>query len=211
MAHWPIGGPEGSLRFLSRPQGGRAIYIHVNNTNPILREDSPERRAVDSRGARGRVRRHGAGSVSARRRCCSRRRVRRAAARRGDAPLSRSAPVPSADARGQADARRSRDLDAEPLLLPDAHPDQGRDHRLQVGGSGVPARLDPPHPRSRRRRRTSRSRAGWRCGCGWPRRSAWIAKRSRAAGACCRASASPATATSACAGRVRWWSRSRRR
>ncbi len=29
---------------------GRTIYIHVNNTNPILREDSPERRAVESAG-----------------------------------------------------------------------------------------------------------------------------------------------------------------
>ena len=38
-----------------------------------------------------------------------------------------------------------------------------------------------------------RRRAGWRCGCGWPRRSAWIATRWRAAGACCRACASPAT------------------
>ena len=50
MAHWPIGGPEGSLRFLSRAQGGSGIYIHINNTNPILREDSPERRAVEGAG-----------------------------------------------------------------------------------------------------------------------------------------------------------------
>jgi len=50
MAHWPIGGPEGSLRFVSRPQGVIGIYIHINNTNPILLEDSPERRAVESAG-----------------------------------------------------------------------------------------------------------------------------------------------------------------
>jgi len=50
MAHWPIGGPDGSLRFLSRAQGGSGIYIHINNTNPILMEDSPERRAVESAG-----------------------------------------------------------------------------------------------------------------------------------------------------------------
>ena len=48
MAHWPIGGPDGSLQFLSRQLGGLGIYIHVNNTNPILIEDSPERRAVDA-------------------------------------------------------------------------------------------------------------------------------------------------------------------
>jgi pyrroloquinoline quinone biosynthesis protein B len=50
MAHWPVGGPEGSLRFLSRSQGGSGIYIHINNTNPILREDSAERKAVESAG-----------------------------------------------------------------------------------------------------------------------------------------------------------------
>jgi len=49
MAHWPIGGPQGSLPFVSRI-AGRAFYIHVNNTNPILIEDSPERRAVNDAG-----------------------------------------------------------------------------------------------------------------------------------------------------------------
>jgi pyrroloquinoline quinone biosynthesis protein B len=53
MAHWPIGGPEGSLAFLSRIPSGevnRRIYIHVNNTNPILREGSDEQRAVTAAG-----------------------------------------------------------------------------------------------------------------------------------------------------------------
>jgi pyrroloquinoline quinone biosynthesis protein B len=51
MAHWPIGGPQGSLRFLAHDGAGRTdVYIHVNNTNPILLEDSPERRAVDEAG-----------------------------------------------------------------------------------------------------------------------------------------------------------------
>jgi len=57
MAHWPIGGPEGSLQFLAQrpawtPEGQLAIYIHINNTNPILCEDSPERRAVEDAGLR---------------------------------------------------------------------------------------------------------------------------------------------------------------
>jgi len=47
MAHWPIGGPEGSLRFLARVAQAKGIYIHINNTNPILLEDSPERRALE--------------------------------------------------------------------------------------------------------------------------------------------------------------------
>jgi pyrroloquinoline quinone biosynthesis protein B len=51
MAHWPIGGPEGSLGFLRRAaRGPLSFYIHVNNTNPILHEDSPERRAVAAAG-----------------------------------------------------------------------------------------------------------------------------------------------------------------
>ena len=49
MAHWPVGGAEGSLAFFqrtARPAGARAVYIHVNNTNPMLIEDSAERAAV---------------------------------------------------------------------------------------------------------------------------------------------------------------------
>jgi pyrroloquinoline quinone biosynthesis protein B len=50
MAHWPIGGPAGSLRALADIARGRRIYIHVNNTNPILREDSPEHRELTAAG-----------------------------------------------------------------------------------------------------------------------------------------------------------------
>lgn len=49
MAHWPLGGPEGSLQRLARARG-RVILVHVNNTNPILREDTAERRAVEAAG-----------------------------------------------------------------------------------------------------------------------------------------------------------------
>lgn len=50
MGHLPIGGPDGSLEQLSGLPVERTIYIHVNNTNPILLEDSPERRMVAERG-----------------------------------------------------------------------------------------------------------------------------------------------------------------
>ena len=50
MAHLPIGGPSGSLARLGGLEVGRRIYIHINNTNPILREDSPERAAVEAAG-----------------------------------------------------------------------------------------------------------------------------------------------------------------
>lgn len=49
MAHVPIGGPRGSLRALGDLRA-RRIFIHINNTNPILREDSPEARAVRDAG-----------------------------------------------------------------------------------------------------------------------------------------------------------------
>jgi pyrroloquinoline quinone biosynthesis protein B len=50
MAHWPIGGADGSLAALSTLRAGRKIYTHINNTNPILREGSVERRAVEAAG-----------------------------------------------------------------------------------------------------------------------------------------------------------------
>ena len=50
MAHLPVGGPGGSLAGLADHRAGRRIYIHVNNTNPILRDDSPERAAVEAQG-----------------------------------------------------------------------------------------------------------------------------------------------------------------
>jgi pyrroloquinoline quinone biosynthesis protein B len=50
MAHVPIGGPTGSLAQLAGLRAGRRIYIHLNNTNPLLRDDSPERQAVGAAG-----------------------------------------------------------------------------------------------------------------------------------------------------------------
>lgn len=49
MGHMPINGSGGSLeRLASVP--GRRIFFHINNTNPILLRDSPERRAVEAAG-----------------------------------------------------------------------------------------------------------------------------------------------------------------
>ncbi len=50
MGHLPVGGPDGSLEQLSGLPIERKIYIHINNTNPILLEDSPQRRMVTDRG-----------------------------------------------------------------------------------------------------------------------------------------------------------------
>jgi pyrroloquinoline quinone biosynthesis protein B len=50
MAHLPVGGDAGSLAALRGLRAARRIYIHVNNTNPLLREDSTERRTVEAAG-----------------------------------------------------------------------------------------------------------------------------------------------------------------
>ena len=50
MDHLPVSGPEGSLERLASLSGRRRVYTHINNTNPMLIEDSPERRQVEHRG-----------------------------------------------------------------------------------------------------------------------------------------------------------------
>jgi pyrroloquinoline quinone biosynthesis protein B len=50
MGHLPIAGPEGSLASLQDLKDIRKIYTHINNTNPILQEQSSERRAVEHAG-----------------------------------------------------------------------------------------------------------------------------------------------------------------
>jgi pyrroloquinoline quinone biosynthesis protein B len=50
MAHLPIGGEHGSLAALGGLRAGRKIFTHINNTNPILVEGSPERRLVEAAG-----------------------------------------------------------------------------------------------------------------------------------------------------------------
>jgi pyrroloquinoline quinone biosynthesis protein B len=50
MSHWPISGQGGSLEFLRRQRARRRILIHVNNTNPILRDGGPERAALAAAG-----------------------------------------------------------------------------------------------------------------------------------------------------------------
>jgi pyrroloquinoline quinone biosynthesis protein B len=50
MGHVPIDGPGGSLELLSSLPIDRKVYTHMNNTNPVLIEDSPERRLLDQHG-----------------------------------------------------------------------------------------------------------------------------------------------------------------
>jgi pyrroloquinoline quinone biosynthesis protein B len=50
MGHLPIDGPDGSLATLKDLINTRKIYTHINNTNPILQEQSSERRTVEDAG-----------------------------------------------------------------------------------------------------------------------------------------------------------------
>jgi pyrroloquinoline quinone biosynthesis protein B len=46
MGHVPLSGADGSLAALSALARPRVVLVHINNTNPILLERSPERAAV---------------------------------------------------------------------------------------------------------------------------------------------------------------------
>jgi pyrroloquinoline quinone biosynthesis protein B len=51
MGHLPQSGPGGMLEWLDRlPATTRKVLIHINNTNPILDEDSPQCAELAARG-----------------------------------------------------------------------------------------------------------------------------------------------------------------
>ncbi|PZP64754.1 MAG: pyrroloquinoline quinone biosynthesis protein PqqB [Azospira oryzae] len=50
IGHLPQAGPGGMIEVLDRHARGRKILIHINNTNPILNEASPERAELAAHG-----------------------------------------------------------------------------------------------------------------------------------------------------------------
>src|SRR5205809_672802 len=50
MGHLPIGDPGGSIEALPNVGSKRVVLVHINNTNPILREGSAERLKVEAAG-----------------------------------------------------------------------------------------------------------------------------------------------------------------
>jgi pyrroloquinoline quinone biosynthesis protein B len=50
MGHLPVSGTGGSLERLAALRRPRKIFIHINNTNPILDEESEEQRIVRESG-----------------------------------------------------------------------------------------------------------------------------------------------------------------
>jgi pyrroloquinoline quinone biosynthesis protein B len=52
MDHLPVAGPGGSLERLQSLPSRHRVYTHINNTNPMLVEDSSERARVEEAGLR---------------------------------------------------------------------------------------------------------------------------------------------------------------
>jgi pyrroloquinoline quinone biosynthesis protein B len=50
MDHLPVSGPDGSLEQLAALPARHRVYTHINNTNPMLIEDSPQRLEVERHG-----------------------------------------------------------------------------------------------------------------------------------------------------------------
>jgi pyrroloquinoline quinone biosynthesis protein B len=50
MGHMSVFGPDGTLAAFAALDVRRKVLIHINNTNPILLDDSPERAAVNAAG-----------------------------------------------------------------------------------------------------------------------------------------------------------------
>jgi pyrroloquinoline quinone biosynthesis protein B len=50
MGHMSVSGPGGTLAAFATIPAGRKIFLHINNSNPILLDDSAERAAVEAAG-----------------------------------------------------------------------------------------------------------------------------------------------------------------
>lgn len=50
MGHMSMSGPEGSIAAFAGLNVARRVYVHMNNTNPVLRPGSPERAEAEAAG-----------------------------------------------------------------------------------------------------------------------------------------------------------------
>ncbi|MFH6783118.1 MULTISPECIES: pyrroloquinoline quinone biosynthesis protein PqqB [Methylobacterium] len=50
MGHVPMTGEDGSVAALAEVPIGRRVFVHINNTNPVLVEGSDERRGIEAAG-----------------------------------------------------------------------------------------------------------------------------------------------------------------
>jgi pyrroloquinoline quinone biosynthesis protein B len=52
MGHLPVSGLRGSLRWLADLPASHRVYVHINNTNPMLNQRGPQHRQVEACGVR---------------------------------------------------------------------------------------------------------------------------------------------------------------
>lgn len=50
MGHMAMSGPDGTMAAFASLDVTRRVFVHINNTNPVLVADSPERRAAEAEG-----------------------------------------------------------------------------------------------------------------------------------------------------------------
>ena len=50
MGHMNMSGPDGSMAAFAQVKVGRRVFVHINNSNPVLDENSEARKAVESAG-----------------------------------------------------------------------------------------------------------------------------------------------------------------
>ena len=128
IGHLPQSGPGGMIEVLKPLPASRKILIHINNTNPILNEDSPQHAELERAGIE--VAYDGmdidlvGGDMGAPENMTakpwSKRRIRAAVAREGQA-LSHPSSLPDRDEQRQAHQGADSRLGVQPFLLPDRH------------------------------------------------------------------------------------------
>ena len=50
MGHMCMAGPDGSMAAFAELNVGRKVFVHMNNTNPVLLSDSPQRAEAEAAG-----------------------------------------------------------------------------------------------------------------------------------------------------------------
>ncbi len=50
MGHMAMSGPDGSIAAFAPLRIGRKVFVHMNNSNPVLDPDSPERTEAEAAG-----------------------------------------------------------------------------------------------------------------------------------------------------------------
>ena len=158
MGHMPVDGADGSLAALAG-LSGRRIYIHINNTNPILIEGSPERRRVEAAGWEVAYDGMEIAAVKLRTPDELEARLREIGARR----YHRLHPFHRLPARRRLQQGPGAGLGAQPILLSGENPDEGREPDRAQRRSGAAAGMALAARGSRRRSARGRaaSRAGW--------------------------------------------------